>query len=51
MLISKSTSIRDVIAFPKTARGFDPMMEAPTRVEEKQLIDYGLRLMPGKQDK
>ena len=43
MLITRSQSIRDVIAFPKTARGYDPMMDAPTQVEEKQLRDYGLR--------
>jgi aspartyl-tRNA synthetase len=51
MLITKSSSIRDVIAFPKTARGYDPLMEAPTKVDEKQLFDYGLRLLPGKADK
>ncbi len=39
MLMTKSTSIREVIAFPKTQRGNDPLMEAPTPVEEKQLRD------------
>ena len=48
MLMAKASSIREVIAFPKTARGIDPMMEAPTPVDEKQLRDYGLRLMPAK---
>lgn len=42
MLLTGSDSIREVIAFPKTARGYDPMMEAPTPVEEKKLKDYGL---------
>lgn len=46
MLISGSQSIREVIAFPKTARGVDPMMEAPTPVEPEKLVDYGLRLRP-----
>ena len=48
MLITRSSSIREVIAFPKTARGIDPMMEAPTPVDENQLRDYGLRLAPSK---
>ncbi|MDR3646476.1 MAG: aspartate--tRNA ligase, partial [Candidatus Babeliales bacterium] len=46
MLLTGSDSIREVIAFPKTARGFDPMMEAPTLVEEKKLKDYGLMFTP-----
>lgn len=44
MLLTNSTSIREVIAFPKTARGYDPMMESPTLVEEKHLKEYGLKL-------
>ena len=47
MLMSKSSSIREVIAFPKTARGYDAMMEAPTTVNDMQLKEYGLRLLPG----
>lgn len=43
MLMSDSSSIRDVIAFPKTARGYDPMMEAPTELEPGKLKEYGLR--------
>jgi aspartyl-tRNA synthetase len=46
MLLTESESIREVIAFPKTARGIDPMMEAPTLVEEKKLKDYGLMFTP-----
>ncbi len=48
MLMSKATSIREVIAFPKTARGYDPLMEAPTAVDEIMLKEYGLKLLPKK---
>ncbi len=37
-------TIRDVIAFPKTASGFDPMTEAPSPVDDVQLRDLGLAL-------
>ncbi len=50
MLMTRSQSIREVIAFPKTQRGNDPLMESPTLVDEKQLREYGLRLMPGKKE-
>lgn len=46
MLILNCDSIRDVIAFPKTQSGFDPMMHAPTVVDPKKLIDYNLRTIP-----
>lgn len=51
MLLTGSSSIRDVIAFPKTARGYDPMMDCPTKVEDSQLRDYGLKLSEKKADK
>lgn len=43
MILTGSTSIREVIAFPKTARGHDPMMDAPSVVDEKFLREYGLK--------
>ncbi len=43
MLLTNATSIREVIAFPKTARGYDPMMQSPTGVDDKQLKEYGLQ--------
>jgi aspartyl-tRNA synthetase len=46
MLLTQSQSIREVIAFPKTQRGYDLMMQAPTPVQSEQLVDYGLRLLP-----
>jgi aspartyl-tRNA synthetase len=37
MLITQAESIRDVIAFPKTQRGRDEMLDCPTPVSERQL--------------
>ena len=50
MLMTNSSSIREVIAFPKTARGYDVMMEAPTSVDAEKLRDYGLKLLPQTKD-
>lgn len=44
MLISGATSIRDVIAFPKTASGVDLMVDAPSPANEAQLEELGLKL-------
>ena len=38
--------IRDVIAFPKTQRGQDLMVDTPTPVTEKQLRDLHIRVRP-----
>ena len=42
MLLAGEKSIRDVMAFPKTAGGRDLMMEAPGSVDPAQLEDLGL---------
>jgi aspartyl-tRNA synthetase len=43
-LVAARDSIRDVIAFPKTASGSDLLTGAPSDVEPAQLKELGLRL-------
>jgi aspartyl-tRNA synthetase len=43
-LMGARDSIREVIAFPKTASGGDPLTGAPAPVDEQQLRELGLRL-------
>jgi aspartyl-tRNA synthetase len=47
MLLAGETSIRDVIPFPKTAKGTDLMCEAPAPVPERQLRELGIALRKG----
>jgi aspartyl-tRNA synthetase len=49
-LLSGVDQIRDVIAFPKTQRGQDLMVEAPSPVSEKQLRDLHIRLRNAEKD-
>jgi len=42
-LLTGRESIRDVIAFPKTASGSDPLTGAPARVDAAQLAELGVR--------
>ena len=44
LMCEKWDSIRDVIAFPKTQRGQDLMVDAPSSVPEKQLRDLHIKL-------
>jgi aspartyl-tRNA synthetase len=45
MLLARASSIRDVIPFPKTARGLDLMSGAPSPVDAQQLaaVHIGLK--------
>ncbi|CAA9551111.1 MAG: Aspartyl-tRNA synthetase [uncultured Thermomicrobiales bacterium] len=46
MLLTGEHNIRQVIAFPKSQRGFDLLFDAPAAVETAQLDDLGLALKP-----
>ena len=45
-LLSGSDSIRDVIAFPKTGGGFDPLTEAPAPITAEQRKEAGIDARP-----
>ncbi|MFC2077291.1 aspartate--tRNA ligase [Candidatus Bipolaricaulota bacterium] len=47
MMLAGETSLRDVIAFPKTATGACPLTEAPMAVSPEQLADLGIRTESG----
>ncbi len=44
MILAGENSIRDVIPFPKTARGTDLMCDAPAPVPERQLRELGISI-------
>ena len=44
MLLAGLDNLRDIIAFPKTQRGQDLLMDAPTPVEPDQLDELGIRV-------
>jgi aspartyl-tRNA synthetase len=45
-LLSGTDSIRDVIAFPKTGGGFDPLTEAPAPITPEQRKEAGVDVVP-----
>ncbi len=47
-ILAGEENIREVIAFPKTQSGADPMTNAPTAVAQKQLDELGIRVLPPK---
>ena len=46
MLLAGETSIREVIAFPKTRGGFDPLTQAPTPITAEQRREAGIDAKP-----
>jgi aspartyl-tRNA synthetase len=50
LLMAGGDSLRDVIAFPKSARFQDLFLEAPSSVDADQIAELGLRLLPRKAD-
>lgn len=44
MILSETDNIRDVIAFPKTQKASDLMMESPSPVADEQLKDLGIKV-------
>jgi aspartyl-tRNA synthetase len=47
-LLAGEENIREVIAFPKTQSGTDPLTLAPTAIDPAHLDELGLRLLPPK---
>ncbi len=44
-LLAGEESIREVIAFPKTAQAVCPLTQSPNVVDEQQLVDLGIALL------
>jgi aspartyl-tRNA synthetase len=44
-ILAGEENIREVIAFPKTQSGLDPMTGAPTQVDDRQLRELGVRVV------
>lgn len=50
MILVGTDAIRDVIAFPKTAKASDLMADAPNTVAREQLLELGIRLAPSAEE-
>jgi aspartyl-tRNA synthetase len=48
MLLARGSSLRDVIAFPKTASATDLMTDAPSEVDPRQLAELGIAVVKAK---
>ncbi len=46
MILQNEDSIREVIPFPKTQSGVDPLTGSPTLVDDRQLAELGITLRP-----
>ncbi len=47
-LLTKTKSLRDVIAFPKTTSGISPLTDAPSEVSKRQLEELGIEVKKDK---
>ena len=45
-ILAGEENIREVIAYPKTQSGADPLTNAPARIDEHHLTELGLRILP-----
>ncbi len=50
MLLAGAKSLREVIAFPKTGAGFDPLTSAPTPITAEQRTEAGIDAEPEAED-
>jgi aspartyl-tRNA synthetase len=48
MLLSRTSSLREVIAFPKSGGGFDPLTQAPAPITAQQRREAGVDAPPPK---
>lgn len=48
-VLLEASSLRDVIAFPKSSSGRDVMADAPAPMTNEELREYGLKLRAKKQ--
>ncbi|MCL6596414.1 MAG: aspartate--tRNA ligase [Firmicutes bacterium] len=46
MLLAGASSLREVLAFPKSASGLDPLTDAPAAVDPEQLAELGIEVRP-----
>ena len=46
MILQNEPNIREMIAFPKTGDGRDPMMKSPDKISKEQLKELGLKVNP-----
>jgi len=44
-MLTGSSSLREVIAFPKTLGGRDPLTSAPSEVPEADLLEFGIKIV------
>jgi aspartyl-tRNA synthetase len=45
-ILAGEDNIREVIAYPKTQSGLDPLTDAPKPIADRQLADLGIRTLP-----